>query len=217
MPAKKNIDWPEEVKPLIDRYRGRKHPLNYQNRYQLLVMVILSSQSTDDIVNALSGPLFTAYPSLKELSKARLEDLLKYVGKVRGSIKKSKWILEIAQKFGSDDKIPRTMKELTDLKGVGRKTANVIIRESGDPAEGIIVDLHVLRVAPRLGIAKGDDPAKMEKQLMAIIPQENWNDIGMAFSFLGREICRPTEPNCPKCPVNGVCLYYAKGTKKTKK
>jgi endonuclease-3 len=172
----KKLNWIDELKPLIEKYRGRKHPLNYHNRYELLVMVILSSQSTDDIVNALSGPLFKAFPNLKELSKAKLEDLLPYVSKVRGSIRKSKWILEMAQKFGSDDKIPRTMKELTDLKGVGRKTANVIIRESGDPAEGIIVDLHVLRVAPRLGIAKGDDPAKMEKQLMAIIPQENWND-----------------------------------------
>ena len=213
----KKLNWIDELEPLIEKYRGRKHPLNYHNRYELLVMVILSSQSTDDVVNALSGPLFKAYPSLKELSKAKLEDLLPYVSKVRGSIKKSKWILEMAQKFGSDDKIPRTMKELTDLKGVGRKTANVIIRESGDPAEGIIVDLHVLRVAPRLGIAKGDDPAKMEKQLMAIIPQENWNDVGMAFSFLGRETCRPTDPDCPKCPVNGACLYYAKGTKKAKK
>ena len=216
MPANKKIDWIEELKPLIQKYRGRKHPLNYRSRYELLVMVILSSQSTDDVVNALSGPLFKAYPSLKELSKAKVEDLLKYVSKVRGSIKKSKWIIEIAQKFGSDDKIPRTMKELTDLKGVGRKTANVIIRESGDPAEGIIVDLHVLRVAPRLGIAKGDDPQKMEKQLMSVIPQDNWNDVGMAFSFLGREICRPTDPDCPKCPVNRVCSYYAKEEKRKK-
>src|SRR5208283_5736263 len=118
------------------------------------------------------------------------------------------WILEIAQKFGSDDKIPRTMKDLIELKGVGRKTANVIISQSGDPAEGIIVDIHVLRVAPRLGIAKGDDPVKIEKQLMAVLPQESWNDAGMAFTYLGRELCRPTDPNCIKCPVNGVCVYY---------
>lgn len=179
----KKINWTEELKPLIEKYRGRKHPLNYRNRYELLVMVILSSQSTDDVVNALSGSLFKAYPSLKDLSTAKLEDLLKYVSKVRGSIKKSKWIIEIAQKFGSDDKIPRTMKELTELKGIGRKSANVIIRESGDLAEGIIVDLHVARVAPRVGIATGDDPKKIEQQLMEEIPRDYWNDIGMSFSF----------------------------------
>jgi len=211
------INWNEALKPLYEKYRGKKHPLNYQNRYQLLVMVILSSQSTDDVVNALSTALFKAYPTLKELSKAKLEDLLKYVSKVRGSIKKSKWILEIAKEFGSDERIPRTMKDLTDLKGIGRKSANVIIRESGDVAEGIIVDLHVARVAPRLGIAKGDDPKKIEQQLTEEIPRADWNDIGMSFSFLGREICRPTDPDCPKCPVNTVCSYYSKERKRAKK
>ncbi len=204
------INWPEKLKPLIKKYRGKKHPLNYRNRYELLVMVILSSQSTDDVVNALSGPLFTAYPTLSALSKAKVEDLLKYVSKVRGSIKKSKWILEIAEKFGSDDKIPRTMKDLMELKGIGRKSANVIICQSGEPAEGVIVDIHVLRVAPRLGIANGDDPFKIEKQLMAVIPQESWNDVGMSFTHLGRELCRPTDPNCPECPMNQVCEYYLK-------
>jgi endonuclease III len=210
------IDWNEALKPLIKKYRGKKHPLNYKSRYQLLLMVILSSQSTDDVVNTLSGALFTVYPTLAELSKATVEDLLKYVSKVRGSIKKSKWILEIAQKFGTDEKIPRTMKELIELKGIGRKSANVIISQSGDPAEGVIVDIHVLRVAPRLGIAEGDDPVKIEKQLMAVLPQESWNDAGMAFTHLGRELCRPTDPNCVKCPVNGVCVYYAKEKKKGK-
>lgn len=213
----KKINWTEELKPLIEKYRGRKHPLNYRNRYELLVMVILSSQSTDDVVNALSGSLFKAYPSLKDLSTAKLEDLLKYVSKVRGSIKKSKWIIEIAQKFGSDDKIPRTMKELTELKGIGRKSANVIIRESGDLAEGIIVDLHVARVAPRVGIATGDDPKKIEQQLMEEIPRDYWNDIGMSFSFLGRETCRPTDPDCLKCPLNRVCVFHASEKKKIKK
>jgi endonuclease-3 len=211
------IDWNVALQPLFKKYRGKKHPLNYKTRYQLLLMVILSSQSTDEVVNALSGALFAAYPTLAELSKATVEDLLKYVSKVRGSIKKSKWILEIAQKFGSDEKIPRTMKELTELKGIGRKSANVIISQSGDPAEGVIVDIHVLRVAPRLGIAKGDDPVKIEKQLMDVLPQESWNVAGMAFTHLGRELCRPTDPNCVECPVNGVCAYYAKEEKKVKK
>jgi endonuclease III len=100
------------------------------------------------------------------------------------------------------------MAELIKLPGIGRKSANVIIRESGDHAEGIIVDLHVLRVAPRLGIAVGDKPEKIEKQLMEIIPQNRWNETGMSMSFLGREICRPTNPKCNICVMNKVCKYY---------
>ena len=103
------------------------------------------------------------------------------------------------------------MAELIKLPGIGRKSANVIIRESGDNAEGIIVDLHVIRVAPRLGIAEGDKPEKIEKQLMEIIPQNRWNETGMALSYLGREICRPTDPKCKSCMMNKVCRYYNSG------
>jgi endonuclease III len=93
------------------------------------------------------------------------------------------------------------------LPGIGRKSANVILRESGKPAEGVIVDLHVVRVAPRLGIATGADPKKIEKQIMEVLPQKEW-DAGMAMSFLGREICRPTNPKCEICVMNTVCEYY---------
>jgi len=100
------------------------------------------------------------------------------------------------------------MEELTALPGIGRKSANVIMRESDIPAEGVIVDLHVVRVAPRLGIASGTDPKKIEKQIMDEIPSNDWGEIGMAMSFLGREICRPTNPKCLECPMNTVCEYY---------
>jgi endonuclease-3 len=116
--------------------------------------------------------------------------------------------VELAEKIGTDDKIPTTLDELTKLPGIGRKSANVIIRESGGKAEGIIVDLHVIRVAPRLGIASGDKPEKIEKQLMEIFPQGSWNEVGMAISFLGREICRPTNPKCNICVMNAVCKFY---------
>jgi endonuclease-3 len=214
MMIKKKINWAEALKPLIERYRGKKHPLNHHNNYELVVMVILSSQATDERVNQLSGPLFAAYPTLTEMAEANSLDLLKYVSAVRGSIKKSHWILDFARKLGRDDKIPKTMKELTAHKGIGRKSANVIIRESGGTAEGIIVDIHVLRVAPRIGVVKGDDAVKIEKQLMDAIPKNYWNDIGMAFSFLGREMCRPTDPNCPECPVNEVCSFYEREKKR---
>ena len=98
------------------------------------------------------------------------------------------------------------MEGLTALPGIGRKSANVIKREAGAEAEGVIVDLHVQRVAPRLGIVSGADPKKIEKQIMDIIPQKDW-DVGMAMLFYGREICRPT-PKCEICMVNHVCAFY---------
>ena len=97
---------------------------------------------------------------------------------------------------------------MTALPGIGRKSGNVIIRESGSKAEGVIVDLHVVRVAPRIGLASGTQPEKIEKQIMGIVPEDRWNDIGMALSFLGREICRPTDPKCTVCIMNKVCSYY---------
>jgi len=100
------------------------------------------------------------------------------------------------------------------LPGVGRKSANVILREAGKAPEGVIVDLHVVRVAPRLGIATGADPKKIEKQIMEALPQKEW-DAGMAMSFLGREICRP-KPKCELCLMRPVCQYYQNIVKEVK-
>ena len=91
---------------------------------------------------------------------------------------------------------------------IGRKSANVIMREVGVKAEGIIVDLHVVRVAPRLGIATGADPKKLEKQMMEVLEAKDWGEVGMAISFLGRETCRPTNPKCSDCVMNDVCTHY---------
>jgi len=102
--------------------------------------------------------------------------------------------------------IPLSLNALTALPGIGRKSANVILREAGKPAEGVIVDLHVVRVANRLGIADSEDPKKIEKQIMEQLPQKEW-DAGMAMSFLGREICRP-QPKCEICLMKNVCAYY---------
>mgnify|MGYP006203099885 CR=1 FL=1 len=124
------------------------------------------------------------------------------------SATKAKWILEIAQTIKQNKDIPLTMTGLTTLKGVGRKSANVILRETHKPAEGIIADLHVIRVAPRIGIIKeSKDGNKVEKDLMKILPKNIWSEIGMAISFLGREICRP-KPKCPECLLKDICLYY---------
>lgn len=94
------------------------------------------------------------------------------------------------------------------MPGIGRKSANVIMREAKVKAEGVIVDLHVVRVAPRIGAASGTDPKKIEKQIMEVIDEKDWGEIGMAISFLGRETCRPTNPKCGECVVNNACEYF---------
>ncbi|MEO8111185.1 MAG: endonuclease III [Ginsengibacter sp.] len=201
-----NIDWPEAIKPLLKKYKDNKHPLDYKNLFQLVVGVVLSAQDSDRHINQLSPKLFEAFPDMKVLSRATADDLFPFISSVRNNGNKTKWLLEMAQKIKEDKNIPLTLEELTALPGIGRKSANVIKREGGAPAEGVMVDLHVVRVAPRLGIATGTNPVKIEKQIMEILPKEEW-DAGMAMSFLGREICRPT-PKCEICLMNTVCAYY---------
>jgi len=204
MPSK--IDWPKAIQLLLKKYKNTKHPLNYENIYQLVVMVVLSAQDSDRNINTIAPKLFEAYPDMKALSRATEETLFPFISKVRNFGNKAKWLIEIAKTIKEDKNIPLTHEGLTALKGIGSKSANVILRESGKPAEGVIVDLHVVRVAPRLGIATGTDPKKIEKQIKEILPQKFW-DAGMAMSFLGREICRP-QPKCEICLMNTVCAYY---------
>ncbi|MBI4931231.1 MAG: endonuclease III [Bacteroidetes bacterium] len=203
----KKVNWEEAVQPLIKKYKGKKHPLDYKNLYQLVVMVILSAQDSDKHINQVAIPFFEAFPDMPSLAKADEQMLFKYISKVRNFGNKTKWLMTLAKTLKEDKNIPLTMDELTALTGIGRKSANVIMRESGKKAEGVIVDLHVVRVAPRLGIATGTDPKKIEKQIMEAIPQKDWG-VGMDISFLGREICRPTNPKCNECVMNKVCAYY---------
>jgi len=202
------VNWSKNIEPLLKQYSKRKHPLDYENRYQLVVMVILSAQDSDKHINEIAKDFFKVYPTMSHLAKASVEDIQGIISSVRNFGNKSNWLSKLAKTVGEDSKIPNTMQELIKLPGIGRKSANVIIRESGFEAEGIIVDLHVLRVAPRLGVAEGTNPEKIEKQLMSIFPKSIWNEVGMAISFLGREICRPSKPKCNDCVMNTVCNYY---------
>lgn len=201
-------DWKTKLAPILEKYRGRKHPLEYRNLFQLLVMVVLSAQDSDANINSISPALFEAFPNMERLAASNVETLIPYISKVRNFGTKANWIIEIAQTIQKDENIPLTMEGLTALKGIGRKSANVIMREAKVPAEGIIADLHVIRVSPRIGlIPETQDGNKVEKQLMQILPKEIWGEIGMAISFLGREICRP-KPKCEECPINSICEYY---------
>jgi endonuclease-3 len=200
------VNWPEAIKPLLKKYKGTRHPLEYKNVYQLMVMVVLSAQDSDRHINQVAPEFFKIFPDMKTLSASTPDVLLKHISGVRNFGNKAKWLSEMAQKIKDNKNIPATLDELTALPGIGRKSANVILRESGKEPEGVMVDLHVVRVAPRLGIASGTDPKKIEKQIMEVLPKDEW-EAGMAMSFLGREICRPT-PKCEICLMNTVCAYY---------
>lgn len=201
------VDWNKELKPLLKLYKGRKHPLDYGNAYQLLVMVVLSAQDSDRHINSLAPDLFREFPDMKALAKADESAILKTIGGVRGAGNKAKWLKGIATTVKQDNNIPQTLDGLTQLPGIGRKSANVILRELGQEAEGIMVDLHVVRVAPRLGLANGSDPKKLEQQMMDVLDRKLWSDVGMALSFLGRETCRPANPQHDQCVMADVCAY----------
>jgi endonuclease-3 len=201
-----DVNWSEAIKPLLKKYKNEKHPLAYKNTYQLIVMVVLSAQDSDRHINKIAPILFEAFPDMTALSKTTEKNLHAHISDVRNSDKKTLWLLQIAQTIKADKNISYTLDALTALPGIGRKSANVILRESGKEPEGIMVDLHTVRVAPRLGIASGADPKKIEKQMMQTLPKNEW-DAGMAMSFLGREICRPT-PKCEECLMRPVCKYY---------
>lgn len=204
-----STDWGSKLEPILIKYKGRKHPLAYQNLYQLLVMVVLSAQDSDANINKIAPTLFKAFPNMESLAIANKEDFVPYISKVKNFDIKTNWLLEIAKTIKKNSNIPLTINDLTALKGIGRKSANVIMREAKVPTEGIIADLHVIRVAPRIGlILETKDGVKAEKQLMHVLPKSIWGEIGMAISFLGREICRP-KPKCDECPIKKICNYYS--------
>jgi endonuclease-3 len=196
--------WDEKFLPLIEKYKNHQHPLLYKNLFQLMVMVILSAQDSDKHINQIAPVFFAAYPDFETIARATPEALHKFLSGVRNFANKCRWIHRTAVKLRSGE-ISLSMEQLTSLDGIGRKSANVIRREMNEPAEGIVVDLHVLRIIPRLGISQAKDGTKAEKDLMKIVSQPLWHHLGMAISFLGREICRPTNPKCPICVMNRHC------------
>ncbi|MBL0301008.1 MAG: endonuclease III [Cytophagaceae bacterium] len=201
-------DWNELLKPLLFKYKDTKHPLMYNNLYELLVMVVLSAQDSDANINKVAPLFFNDFPTLKSLVGIDSDVINSYFLKSRNNRIKTNYIKNIVEAIKSDENIPQKLDELIKLNGIGRKSANVILREIGKEPEGVIVDLHVIRVAPRLGVVSEKvDGNKIEKQLMQAISKEMWN-VGMAISFLGREICRPKNPKCGECLLNEVCDFY---------
>lgn len=182
--------------------------LRHRSAYQLLVATILSAQCTDKMVNSVTPKVFARYPSAKQLAAAEaveLEALIRPTGFYRS---KARSLLGMAravvERHGG--RLPRSMEELVRLPGVGRKTANVILGNVfGIP--GIVVDTHVGRIARRLGLTRNEDPEKVERDLMALVPEQHWTQLSHALIFHGRRICGARDPHCDKCPVRADCRY----------
>ncbi len=200
-------EWEKPFRKLIKKYGNRAHPLEYGNIYQLLVMVVLSAQDSDANINRVAPALFEQFPNMESLAASNADAVIPFVSKVRGHCKKVAWLLDIASTVKSDAGIPLDMDGLVKLKGIGRKSANVIMREAGAKPQGIMVDLHVLRVIARVGISSAETGDKMEQDLMDSFPKSMWKDLGMSVSYLGREICRPTNPHHDECVMNKVCCF----------
>jgi endonuclease-3 len=183
--------------------------LHYKNPYELVMATILSAQCTDERVNMVTPTLFARYPTPKALAGARPEDVEEIIRSTGFYRAKTKSLLGNARALVADHggEVPRSMEAMVKLPGVGRKTASVVLGHVYDIAEGIAVDTHVLRVSNRLGIARGDDPLEVERQLMAIIPRERWTRTTDLIIFHGRKICDARRPLCGQCPVFALCRW----------
>jgi len=186
--------------------------LDYRTPFELSVATILSAQCTDERVNKVTPALFDRFPTaaaLAEAPPAEVEGLIRSTGFFRSKAKSiigfSRGLLE---HHGGE--IPRSVEAMRKLPGVGRKTANVVLGHAYGINEGIAVDTHVLRVTNRLGVARGQDPLEVERQLMALVPVERYTRTTDLFIFHGRKICDARRPRCGACPLFGLCRFQDK-------
>lgn len=181
-----------------------KCELEYNKDYELLIAIVLSAQTTDKRVNKVSRILFSKYPSLKELSEAKIEDIENIIKEIGTYHKKAVFVHEIALKL-LDKKDLNDRKFLESLSGVGRKTANVFLAEIyNEPT--IAVDTHVSRVSKRLGFCNlEDDVLTIERKLMKLIPKERWNRTHHQLVLFGRYYCKALKPECENCKLKDIC------------
>lgn len=181
--------------------------LDFESPWQLLVATILSAQSTDKMINKITPALFARWPTPAALAAASQEDVEEAVRQSGFFRNKAKAIRGaaalITERFGGE--VPRTVEALTSLPGVARKTANVVLGNAYRVAFGIAVDTHVGRVARRLELSEHDDPEKVERDLMAIFPKEEWIDTSHRLVLHGRYVCLARKPRCAECPIAELC------------
>ena len=197
----------EIIAVLRKTYPDAKCALNHKNAFELLVATILSAQCTDVRVNIVTPVLFKKYPDAESLAKASQADVEKIIQTTGFFRSKAKSIREsaadIVAKHGG--KVPSTMTELTDLRGVGRKTANVVLGNAFDQNVGVVVDTHVGRLSGRLGLTTESDPVKIEQDLMKLVPQPEWTLFSHLLIHHGRKTCMARNPKCAQCPVLSLC------------
>jgi endonuclease-3 len=186
--------------------------LTHRGAYELLMATILSAQCTDQRVNLVTPALFARYPTPAALAAAHtpeLEGIIRSTGFFRSKARSLVGCARaLVERHGGE--VPRSLADLVPLPGIGRKTANVVLGHAYGIAEGIAVDTHVLRVSNRLGVARGDDPIVVERQLMALAPPERWTRTTDLLIFHGRKICDARRPLCGACPVFGLCRWESR-------
>ena len=195
------------IRRLRKEYPDAHCELDFKSPYQLLVATIQSAQCTDKRVNMVTPELFATYPTPKKMAEAppaRLEEIIKSTGFFRAKTKSLQGMSEgLLERHAG--KVPDTMDELTSLRGVGRKTANVVLGNAFEKAEGIVVDTHVGRVSVRLALTNETDPVKVEEKLMALVPRRDWTIFSHLLIFHGRRVCVARLPRCGVCVLNDVC------------
>lgn len=199
------------VPSLLDRLR-QAHPdaryeLNWSTPFELLVATILAAQCTDERVNRVTATLFQKYPGPRAFADANtpeLEEDLKPTGFYKQKAKSvQNMSRELLSKFSGE--VPQTVDELVTLPGVARKTANVVLNTAFNLPSGIIVDTHVARVSQRMGLSKHDKPEEIEKDLMKLVPRDQWTFFGPATVLHGRYTCTARKPKCEECPLTDLC------------
>lgn len=195
------------IKILKKTYPGAKYYLNFNNPLELMVAAILSAQIRDEVVNSTTEKLFKKYKTAKDYAGVDLQELTGDVKAVTFAGNKTKNIKEackiLVEKYNG--KVPKTMEELVELPGIGRKTANTILINAYGIVNGISVDTHVIRLSFRLGWTESSNPEIIEKDLIQIIPEEDWAKITWLLKAHGRAICKAPIPYCSKCPLFDFC------------
>jgi endonuclease-3 len=200
----------ERIEPIVDRLLA-EHPdatiaLRFRSPLELLVSVMLSAQTTDVNVNRVTAQLFVKYRRPEDYLAVPPEELERDVfatGFFRQKAKSLRGTMRmLLDDYGGE--VPRTMEELLRLPGVARKTANVVAAELGHP-QGIVVDTHVRRLAQRLGLTRQEDPVKIERDLMRLVPREQWGIFPHLLIWHGRRVCDARKPACERCVINDLC------------
>ena len=197
----------EIVKIIIDEYKGQEVGLHFETPFQLAVALILAAQCTDERVNATTPILFKKYPTIESLKNAKLEDIKKIVKPCGFYNNKAISIKETARitidEFGGT--LPCDIDKLQKLRGIGRKSANIIMLEGFGKCEGIAVDTHVTRISRKIGLSNGKNPIEIEKDLLKLLDEKYWVDLNHVLVLHGRQKCIANRPQCDECPINNMC------------